>query len=495
MAMTFSDQLLDAVGEVGLDLVDMAERVQFPKSFWRRSLPVAACVCLLLGAGLFVKTRISADLPLTQPSQQPETVKAKAVEGETPYYVLELPENPRAVAVVDSAGTVVLKAKDAELIMDQATGEILGLFCTPQNVQDTSDERVICDLEGQERRRICARKVEVLGNVAAVEFNEGNFGLYRLDGTVIRHFLTNAVVLPDCVIGQTDVPSWIVYGADGQVQLTLEDTLLYGHWNGKTSFAKQSEAGLWGVVDAGGNWLLEPAERTIEDIHNGCVFYSQQGASCVLELETGRTISGTAVEPYGDYLLWRSVQDGVAMFRLTDWLGKELISDSQWIQWIDDENDGIPELFLAKQGSAVICVEPDGTERLRIGEAGTIQVVSSQAAVYTKTIQERETGRWVVDFALIDLTTGIGRRSFEKTYTSASVLMTHNASGFAQLQGYFLANYRDLDGNLCGDLLDAAGNIVIENVWNWDSEYRPGDAFCTEGGYRRLDGSWLYRFE
>jgi len=172
--------------------------------------------------------------------------------------------------------------------------------------------------------------------------------------------------------------------------------------------------------------------------------------------------------------------------------------DASWFTFkkpVDLNNDGIPELFLAKQGSAVICVEPDGTERLRIGEAGTIQVVSSQAAVYTKTIQERETGRWVVDFALIDLTTGIGRRSFEKTYTSASVLMTHNASGFAQLQGYFLANYRDLDGNLCGDLLDAAGNIVIENVWNWDSEYRPGDAFCTEGGYRRLDGSWLYRFE
>ena len=493
--MTFSDQLLDAVGEVGLDLVDMAERLQFPKSFWRRSLPVAACIGLLLGAGLFVKNRFSADQTLSQPLQHQETFRYGVEESDSPYYVLELPEETKTMAVVDAAGTVIVKAQDAELIMDQATGEILGLFCMPQDVDADSDERIIYDLQGQERRRLVALRVAVLGDVAVVEFNTENFGLYQLDGTPIRQSFANVVVLPDCVIGQTDVPSWIVYGADGQPQMTLEDTLLYGHWDGKTSFAKQNAEGLWGVTDSSGNWLLEPADRTISGIVNGCVYYTQQGAPCLTELATGRTISGANLEAYGEYLLWNRIEGGETVFHLTDWQGKEIIPDSQWIQWINDEADGIPELFLAKQGNTVVCVEPDGTERLRIEEAGTIQVVSSKAAVYTKTIQERETGHWVVDFALIDLTTGIGRRSFEKTYTSASILMTHNDTGYAQLPGYFLANYRDLEGNLCGDLLDASGNVVIENVWNWNSEYRPGDAFCTEGGYRRLDGSWLYRFE
>lgn len=47
------EQLLEAMSEVGLDLVDMAEKLRMPKSFWRRTLPVAACAILMLGAGLY----------------------------------------------------------------------------------------------------------------------------------------------------------------------------------------------------------------------------------------------------------------------------------------------------------------------------------------------------------------------------------------------------------------------------------------------------------
>lgn len=47
------EQLLDAMGEVGADLVDMAEKLRMPRSFWRGVLPVAACAALMLGAGLY----------------------------------------------------------------------------------------------------------------------------------------------------------------------------------------------------------------------------------------------------------------------------------------------------------------------------------------------------------------------------------------------------------------------------------------------------------
>lgn len=47
------EQLLDAMGEVGPDLVDMAEKLRMPRSFWRSVLPVAACAALMLGAGLY----------------------------------------------------------------------------------------------------------------------------------------------------------------------------------------------------------------------------------------------------------------------------------------------------------------------------------------------------------------------------------------------------------------------------------------------------------
>lgn len=59
--MSFAEQMLDALGEVGVDLVDMAERQWFPKSFLRRTLPVAACAALMLGAGLYAWDYLHVD--------------------------------------------------------------------------------------------------------------------------------------------------------------------------------------------------------------------------------------------------------------------------------------------------------------------------------------------------------------------------------------------------------------------------------------------------
>jgi len=495
--MTAAEQLLDAIGEVGLDLVDMAEKVRFPKSFLRRTLPVAACMALLLGAGLYLRTWLTA----------PRAAELSAQTAETPasisqaYYILELPAAERTEAAVDSQGRILATAADLELITDLVTGDPVAFLANEHPGTDTDQEtaeRIVYDLEGQEQLRIHAKSIQVLGDVVAVEFLPHNHSLYRRDGTPIRHWFDQVVVLPDCIIGQTDIPSWVIYGPDGQAQMTLENVLQYSHWNGQTQFVKEAEGGFWGIVDFRGAWLLEPDDRTIEMLCNGCVFYRQQNDRFLSRPETGQRLSvptDAGVEPYGDYLRWSGDSENQTVYWLTDWTGSRIIGDSQWIQWIDDEADGSPELFLAKQGDTVLCFEPDGTERLRIEEAGTITAVSSQAAVYTKTIQDHETGQWVIDFALIDLETGIGRRTFGKNYSSACVLMTHTAEGLAQLPGYFLAGYSDSNGNSCGDLLDAAGNVILENIRNWDSEYRPEDAFCTEDGYRLLDGSWLYRFE
>lgn len=64
------EELLDALGEVGMDLVDLAEKVRFPKALWRRVLPTAACAAVILFAGLFAgqsmttpETALSADTP------------------------------------------------------------------------------------------------------------------------------------------------------------------------------------------------------------------------------------------------------------------------------------------------------------------------------------------------------------------------------------------------------------------------------------------------
>lgn len=51
--MKQEEQILDALGEVGLDLVDQAEKLRFSQGLWRRILPVAACAVLMVGAGAY----------------------------------------------------------------------------------------------------------------------------------------------------------------------------------------------------------------------------------------------------------------------------------------------------------------------------------------------------------------------------------------------------------------------------------------------------------
>lgn len=58
--MTVAEQILDALGEVGMDLVDMSEKQRFPKSFLRRTLPVAACLALMLAGGVLAQHYLTA---------------------------------------------------------------------------------------------------------------------------------------------------------------------------------------------------------------------------------------------------------------------------------------------------------------------------------------------------------------------------------------------------------------------------------------------------
>lgn len=68
--MTVAEQILDALGDVGMDLVDMAERQRFPGSLLRRALPVAACAALMLAGGVLAQRYLSADMgtPAAQPA-------------------------------------------------------------------------------------------------------------------------------------------------------------------------------------------------------------------------------------------------------------------------------------------------------------------------------------------------------------------------------------------------------------------------------------------
>lgn len=47
--MTTGEYIFEALGGVGGDLIDMAEKITFPRSLWRRAVPWAACLAVLAG--------------------------------------------------------------------------------------------------------------------------------------------------------------------------------------------------------------------------------------------------------------------------------------------------------------------------------------------------------------------------------------------------------------------------------------------------------------
>ena len=79
--MTAAEQILEALGEVGMDLVDMSEKQRFPRSFLRRTLPVAACAALMITGGVLAQRYLTT--PPAAPAAQPSVVKTQVLPSES----------------------------------------------------------------------------------------------------------------------------------------------------------------------------------------------------------------------------------------------------------------------------------------------------------------------------------------------------------------------------------------------------------------------------
>lgn len=527
--MSFSEQLLDAMGDVGVDLVDMAEKVRFRKSFLRRSLPAAACLMLLLGAGLFAQSWLGSGEPAANaPAAQPVVTEVQSPEQDKPeetdfaeklrtaqiekqeFYVLELPGDTRRMAAVDQKGRVLAEAEDMTLIRDEATGAVLGFLATTVYGTDSdweSAERIVYDLQGQEVCRIAAREVLCLGMLAAVQYGADNWSVYYQDGTLIRNDLKWVKARKDCLYGVVngEETAYEFYRPDGSVCIPIDDDWADSYRIYESfpemdqTLLRCEEDGLFGLMDMDGNWVVKPLFRQFADTVNGYVRCKDWQDWFLVDLQTGEIAykigkQDAHVIPYTNCLHW--TEGGTVCVK--DWYGNILIPQAKHIQVLDDDDDLTPELFLVEELSGnYVFVEPDGTERLRIADAGAVYGISSRTAVYTKTVQDKTTGEWTVDFALIDLETGVGNRKFEKVYTGGRnlYLLPYDKG---QTPSWIYASYEDEAGMTRTDLMDETGQILLENLQTsakTGMSYIGGGAFLVEGGYRFADGTWLYRYE
>ena len=513
--MTFAEQLLDAMGDVGMDLVDMSEKIRFPKSFLRRTLPVAACMALLLGAGLYFRTWFTAEPAAAEPENTPSVaevpileegpyIRTKQWEAEQSCYLLRLPGQTRRVAAVDRDGTVLAEAEDLSFIKDAGSGDCLGILATTVYGADSewnSAERIIYDMQGKELGTIEAREILCVGDLVAVNYHAGEVNLYLRDGTEVASGFAWAIAYADCMaVGDPKTDTVCYYDPSGAEVMadTAYDNLikLETYEEQSPTWFRKTENGLTGLVNLYGNWVVEPRFAEFGIPENGYIPCTDiPGDQFLVDLETGKIVYkaqsdavvqkgvGSAVMLYSDGYYW-----------LENFYGAVIVPPAAQIQIADDDRDGTPELFVAtNQNGDVVYYEPDGTERLRICGAGAVETVSSDFAVYTRTVQEEMTGEWTVDFALIDLETGQGDRDFAKPYTKAS-----RVYGEPVQTDLFYAWYEDSAGTGHVDLLDVTGTVLLEDLQTLpgtEDQYANGDVFLTAEGYRYADGTWLYRFD
>ena len=515
--MTFAEQLLDAMGDVGMDLVDMSEKIRFPKSFLRRTLPVVACMAVLLGAGLYFRTWFTAAPAEAAPEQIPamtsvlEAEQPVAAQNSTsiqPYYLLRLPGETRRVVAVDCAGTILAEAEDLSFITDAATGDYLGILATTVYGTDSewnSAERIVYDMQGNQLLSIEAQEILCVGNLVAVNYHYGEVALYLRDGTEVAGGFSWAIAYADCIaVGDPKTDTVYYYdpsGAEVLVDTAYDNLIKLDTYDEQTpTWFRKTENGLTGLVNLYGNWVVEPRFSEFGVPKNGYIPCTDiPGDQFLVDLETGKIVykaqKNAMVQMGYDAIVLLHEEDSCW---LENFFGTVMVPPSARIQVVDDDRDGTPELFVATAHNGdVVYYETDGTERLRICGAGAVESISSACAVYTRTVQEEASGEWTVDFALIDLKTGQGNRDFEKPYIRAARVVQLQSVSTEQT-GLFYAWYEDSAGNSCVDLLDSSGAVLLENLQTLpgtDDQYANGDVFLTADGYRHADGSWLYRFE
>lgn len=117
--MTTAEQILEALGEVGMDLVDLSEKQRFSRSFLRRTLPLAACAALMITCGVLAQRYLTA---------APETPTALAT-GTVDMAAEKTVENTAANTGVVPAEQVLLSSQSSLCTDSSARRNNLTLAC------------------------------------------------------------------------------------------------------------------------------------------------------------------------------------------------------------------------------------------------------------------------------------------------------------------------------------------------------------------------------
>ncbi|MBR4099060.1 MAG: WG repeat-containing protein, partial [Clostridium sp.] len=437
-----------------------------------------------------------------EPSPQPETLPADSV------CVLELSGGD--CVAVDQTGAELLRVDGDGLypLTDKATGEILAICRTvhPEDPENDKCTTTIYDLSGNLLRDLEAWGIQVFVDVVIVQWDSAEYALYsRSAERALQSDLEKADVLGSTVMacprGETyNTAFWSKGGGlIANVGSKEQEIRFFAEvWNGTAYYEIYNvylredgtrTTGNHGVIDDHGNWIVEPQYQNLELLANGYAACFDGAFQNVVDLDTGKVVAQLPAEAgpvkgaYENLLLVSLNENPRTVQQALRWDGTPVTDAADQIIVIDDEGDGIAELLQFYRGNNTVWLLPDGT-LLREAVCQGSAVTSQTALLLGEKLR------------LLDLRTGEELPLPDRGYNDAMALWPGKGDA-DYASGLFFASYTDENGQTRTDILREDGTLLLENYacerskWGWD--YERGGAFRVEGGYRHLDGTWLYR--
>ena len=523
-----SMQMLKAMNDLGDDVVEQAEHLRFGAPLWQKMLPIAALLLLLIGMGKLLPLQtpavprepaVSAEIPVQnepQPAEQHTQTQPKQPEWiwqpEVPVcYTLPLADG--GYVAVKPDGTVLLKVDRGtlSLLTDDASGEALAI-CHVVHPEDPDREKstlTVYDLQGTLLHEINAWSIQVLDELALVNEEYEQHTLYRRDWDHVWKQKANygsSAIAGNAVIVRTNDGSdkTLLLDRNGYEIASVGqgmDAYYCLSWNGRAYFKvynQYNQGGYYqtrnhGLMDDRGNWVVEPYYEWITGLGNGYVSCLNGSLNSLVDVDTGQIVAeiqtdqGEVVAAYENLVLLSLDDDPSNAERAYSWSGQQIVGQADRIYVVDDEGDRVAELLQVVSGNTTSWLLPDGS--LVRSVDCPAQAVSSRTAVL---LGER--------IGLLDLQTGQAVSMPDRGYAEAAALWPSSGEG-DYATGLFFASYFDENGVVHTDLLREDGTLVLENYAqtydnrNGIARSRIGEkygVFRVEGGYRHIDGTWVY---
>lgn len=489
-------EILLAMNSMGEDLLEQAECVRPSRSLWRTLLPLAACLCLVLG--LFrVFTR-----ELVQPAAETPRVLAPELQRRS-FYILESGSGEDGSGIlVSGQGELLLSQEGARaaLLTDELTGQWISMLIYRWDPEAQQNRITFCDLNGKPVTELLAYGVACVGDVVIVEEAYSSKLYRRSDGALLQEGLEWIAWDGDriCVRPRDGSTGPVVYDSTGQVLFTLkrEQAAMPRVWKEQVwfrtySFVNHAEKFDYGILDAWGNWAVEP--KYTEVLLSGGYFVAEDDlGTAVVDPQTGEErfrlpkTRGTVVEAWENAALVRLPENG---WQILDWSGQPLTPAGNSIQILDDEGDGLPEAFLVLQSGSASLYGSDGCLQWNRSGTGFVEGVTSRTVLLSGD-----------EICLIDILSGTVTDQFDRPYTSA-IPLRPMMKGISCSTGLIYASWTDETGTVRTDVLWEDGTLALQDVQGYDADlartgggsYEGGGVFQVTGGWRHIDGSWLWR--